>query len=187
MVGASPNFSDVHIIRALILLSREEIGRKNLVKGLGIGEGSVRTILKRLRKGGLVRSSKKGQLLSKKGKGYIQKYLKRFTAPIEFKSVDSGKFCSVAIIHKKADRIKTGFEQRDIAVGAGADSVLVLNYKNRKLEFPTKDVRLSDFPDLIEGLKGFRFNEDDVVIISFARTYQKAEDGAVAVALDLIR
>lgn len=187
MVGASPSFSEVHVVRALILLSGYKIGRKRLVKSLGIGEGSVRTILKGLRRNALIKSSRKGQMLSEKGRNYIQKYLKKFTAPKEFRTIETGRFSSLIIIHKMADKIKTGFEQRDIAVGAGSESVLILNYKNGKLDFPTTDLRLSDFHDLIKGLNGVILKENDVVVISFARTYPRAEDGAVAIALDLIK
>lgn len=186
MVGASPSFSEGHVIRTLILISGNEIGRKKLVRILGVGEGSVRTILKRLKKEGFIKSGRMGQLLSEKGGSYVQNLFKYFTAPKEFGPVKNGGFESVIIVHERADRIKTGFEQRDIAVNAGSEGVLVLNYKNGKLEFPTSDVKLSDFPDLIEKLKGFRFRENDVAIIAFAGTYPKAEDGAIAVAMNLI-
>jgi len=187
MAGASPNFSEVHVIRTLMLLSAGEMGRKGLVKVLGIGEGSVRTILKIFRREGFIRSSGRGQTLSERGRNHIREYLKKFNVPGEFRQTETGRLGSVIAIHKTADRIKTGFEQRDIAVNAGSESVLILKYKNGKLEFPTKDVRLSDFPDLIEGLKEFKFRKGDVVVLSFAKTYPKAEDGALAVALDLIR
>lgn len=190
MAGASPSFSGVHVIRALMLLNTGKTGRKNLVKVLGVGGGSVRTILKRLRRDGFIKSSKKGQMLTDKGRNHVQRHLKKFTAPMEFKIAEKGKFGSLIIIRKMADKIKTGFEQRDIAVMAGSDSVLVLNYKNGRLEFPTTtDVTLFDFPDLITGLNEFnpRFREDDVVVLSFGKTYSRAEDGAIAVALDLIK
>lgn len=187
MVGASPSFSDVHVVRAILALENEKMGRKRLVKFLGLGEGSVRTILKKLKNQSLINSDRQGHELTSKGEKEVQKYLRKFSFPEKFPSRDlEGKFKVLTIVHNSSHRIKTGMEQRDTALNAGADGAILLVFKNKELEFPTPDISLSKFPDTKKRLKELRLNERDTVVISFGKTIAKAEDGAIAIALDLI-
>jgi len=189
MVGAAPSFSEAHLVRALLMLNSGRVGRKNLVRILGVGEGSVRTIIKRLKGDGLIKSSKQGHELTQKGKETVENYLNKFSMPGEFKASDlslhSGEESSLIIVHEAADRISNGLEQRDIARDAGATSIAILLYKKRILEFPTPEVRLSQFPDSGKELENLDLKEGDAILISFGKTEAKAENGAVAVALQL--
>lgn len=186
MVGASPSFSDVHVIRTLLALGDERMGRKRLVRLLGLGEGSVRTILKKLGSQSLIKSSRQGHELTLKGRSRARDYLERFTFPQEFHPGDlSEGFKSLLVIHNASDKIKTGMEERDIALASGADGALILVFKDRGLGFPAPDVRLSDFPETERELGKMKLREGDVIVISFGKTKARAEDGAVAIALDL--
>jgi len=185
MVGASPDFSDVHLMRTLLILKRERIGRKKLVKMLGLGEGSVRTILRSLKDKNLIKSSKSGHELTSCGFGYIKEYLEKFTSPIEFSSPDLKDFigenkASLIISHNASSRIRKGVEQRDTAIKAGADGAIILVYED-ELRFPVSDISLPEFKD-----KFFDLKKGDVVILGFADNYADAENGAIAIALDLI-
>ncbi|MBU4407040.1 MAG: hypothetical protein KKB24_05580, partial [Candidatus Altiarchaeota archaeon] len=114
MVGAAPSFSEAHLVRALLMLSSGRVGRKNLVKILGVGEGSVRTIIKRLKGEGLIKSSKQGHELTQKGKETVENYLNKFSMPGEFKADDlslhPGEESSSVIVYGAADRISNGLE-----------------------------------------------------------------------------
>jgi len=190
MAGAAPSFSEVHIVRTLLLLTSCRVGRKKLVRILGIGEGSVRTILKGLKRDGLINSGKQGQELTGKAKREVNRYMNKFSMPMEFKAGDlalaDGTFHSLVIVHNAAEKIGSGVEQRDIARDAGALSIALLLYKNGRLEFPTPDVELSQFPASRKELENLELREGDVVVISFGKTKAGAENGAVAVALDLL-
>jgi len=192
MAGAAPSFSEVHVVRTLLLLNSGRIGRKNLVGILGVGEGSVRTIIKKLKRDGFIKSSKQGHELTEKGRERIHRYLHKFSIPIEFKSSDLA-ICpektlhSLIIIHNSAEKIGTGIEQRDIARDAGALSIALLLYKKGRPEFPTQEVKLSQFPESSKELENLNLKDKDVVVISFGKTKASAENGAVAVALELSR
>lgn len=187
MVGASPSFSDVHIVRTILALKNGKIGRKRLVKFLGLGEGSVRTILKRLKKQSFINSDKYGHELTQKGKVKAREYLSKFTMPKDLHPDDLIKgFKSIVILHSTSDKIKSGMEQRDLALSNGADGAMILIFKNKKLEFPTPSVKLSDFPETKKELDRLKLKEKDVVVISFAKSKASAEDGSIAIALDLI-
>jgi len=192
MVGAAPSFSRVHIVRTLLILKKKKTGRKNLVKELEIGEGSIRTILKRLKNDGLITSGKLGHELTAKGESKVLEYLERFTVPERFESGEielvegeRTEKCLI-VVYNSARKIKSGMEQRDTAFSAGAKGALVIVSKKGRLEFPTPDIKLSDFPGLTERLKKLDLQDKDTVVISFGKSYARAEDGAVAIALELL-
>lgn len=192
MVGAAPSFSEVHVVRTLFILNNRKIGRKALVEELGLGEGSVRTILKNLRKGGLIASSRLGHELTEEGEKRIREYLLRFSYPQPFELegigflTAEGMYHSLVVVHNASEKIGNGMEQRDKAFSVGARGALVLIHKEKKSRLPTEEVDLSDFPQMADKLIGLELREGDVVVISFGESYAKAEDGAIAVALDLL-
>ena len=187
MVGAAPSFSKVHLLRALLIIKKIEMGRKNLVKKLGVGEGSVRTILGKLKQDKLIISAKEGHKLTKKGQVYLKKYLKRFTLPQKFYSdeISQDSAQSLIVVHNVASKIKSGIREHDLAVKAGADGSLVLIYKNNNLKFPGNDHSLDNYPNLKNKVSDLKLMEDDAIIIVFGKTETDAENGALAIALDL--
>ena len=185
MAGAAPSFSEVHVARALFLISDGNIGRKKLVKLLEIGEGSARTLLKGLREKKLINSSKKGHELTKKGKLHVKKILEKFSRPCEiFSSIVEGKK-SVVIVHNVVHKIDKGIEERDISLRAGANGAIVLGYSNG-IKMPVSDLKLND-SDLLNEIKKFNLQNGDVIVVSFANTNASAENGALAIALNLTK
>lgn len=184
MVGAAPSFSEVHLVRTLLLLENSQLGRKKLVQLLEVGEGSTRTILKRLKKEKLVSSSKQGHSLTAKGQRKIQTYLKKFSRPRKIKAkIVEGKKIAV-VVHKAINKINKGLEERDLAVKVGAQGVLLFKYRN-KISPTVSDFKLNDFPDLLVEIKKFNLQRGDVLVISFGDTLASAENGAIAIALHL--
>lgn len=157
------------------------MGRKQLAEKLGVGEGSMRTILNTLKKQSLITSSRGGHALTTKGKNFLGK-------PLEFVRVDAsdltvGEVDVATIVRGAAAKVKKGIEQRDEAIKAGADGATVLVFKAGRLQFPDgfTEVNLK-FEKLIET---FRPREGDVVIIGTGRDAVKAEAGARAAARTL--
>jgi len=187
MVGAAPSFGEVHLARTLFLLSEKPVGRKRLVKLLGVGEGSVRTIIKKLSSKGFLLSSKQGHSLSRKGAGEVRRILGCFARPVEFHSTDvPGPKQSLVVVREAADRIrKIGVDERDVAVRAGASGSVIMVFKEGKVGFPSDHFDAGKFKDLEAKLASITLTENDVVVISFADSSTSAEDGALAVALAL--
>jgi hypothetical protein len=185
MAGADPSFTEVHLLRALYILHSGTVGRKRLVKLLGVGEGSVRTIIKRLTAEGLISPSKAGHSLTMLGMKRVSDKLERMGKPASFDSVDLVTGCqSVVIIFGAANRVGDGVILRDVALKAGADGAVII-VQDGGLRFPGTGLELTDYPGAKARLESLGMNDGDIAVIGFASDYQKAEDGAVAVALKL--
>jgi DNA-binding PadR family transcriptional regulator len=182
--GPLPRFTDAQIRRALELIAeRKGIGRKQLARELGIGEGSIRTILNRLKERSFITSNRSGQLITAKGRRELGKTL-------EYVQIDAGDLTVgdvdvATIVRKSAARVSRGIEQRDEAIKAGAAGATVLVYKSRKLQFPDgfQEVK-QQFANKLMMI--FKLREGDVIIIGSAGDALKAEAGAKAAARSLL-
>lgn len=183
--GPLPRFAESQVRRALeIIAERKGLGRKQLAKELGVGEGSVRTILDRLKKRGLITSSRGGHSITTKGRHELGKAL-------EYVQIDAGDLTVsdvdvATIVRNAAARVGRGIEQRDEAIKAGADGATVLIFKSGKLQFPDgfMEVRQEVGGKLARVFKPY---EGDVIIIGSARDAVKAEAGAKAAARTLFQ
>lgn len=189
MAGASPNFSDIHIIRTLIAL-QTRIGRKKLLKEIGIGEGSMRTILKKLKTKSLIDSTKKGHKLNDVGLEHLNEYLKKFTIPFKIHADDivAGKKTGI-VVRGASGKITTGLLERDTAVRAGASGALILKCcSGAKLKFPDEIRSIDDYPGFTSELVNLNvdFNPGDVLIVAFSDCYIVSENACIAIALNLI-
>lgn len=183
-IGPLPRFAEVHVRRALELIAEhEQIGRKQLARELGVGEGSMRTILNQLKKRGLITSSRVGHALTAKGKHALGK-------PFEFVQINAGNltvgdFDIATIVHGAAKKVERGIEQRDEAIKAGAMGATVLIFRKGKFQFPNGFMRIErELNDTL--MRIFKPREGDVIIIGSARDVLKAEAGARAAVRTLL-
>lgn len=179
MVGAEASFSAVHLLRALFALSKGEISKKELAKDLGIGDGSIRTLLKRLKQEGLVTSSRRGHRLSSKGEEIVGKTKKIISFPMRVISVKNG--CAV---HIKGKCVSSGLALRDDGVRAGASMALVLNINKGELSFPEEGMKFCDsMPKLNEEIVDRLGVKDGVMVVCSAKDYNSAENAVLTVAM----
>ncbi|MHA2084619.1 MAG: hypothetical protein ACXABD_12755, partial [Candidatus Thorarchaeota archaeon] len=77
----SPAFGPHHTAVVLNMIGREQpLGRYDICARMSIGEGSVRTLLKRLSESGyIIAEGKQGQVLTLKRTGSIHQSLKRYS------------------------------------------------------------------------------------------------------------
>ncbi len=191
MAGASPSFSEVHVVRTVIAL-KSRVGRKKLLREIGIGEGSMRTILKKLKAGGFIDSGKTGHLLNGSGVEYLNGYMKKFTAPFKIYANDivGGRKTGV-VVRGVSGKITTGVKERDIAVRTGASGAIVLKYDGnlKKLTFPDEVQSTGDFPEFENEIKSLNidFNSGDVLVVAFSDDYIVSENAVLEIALSLAR
>lgn len=181
--GPLPRFSKIHVQLTLELISKHKrIGRKQLTSKLGIGEGSVRTILDHLKKEGLISSSKGGHSLTEKGKSLLGE--PQPLVPVAAGDLAIGKVSVATIVRGAADRVKRGIEQRDEAIKVGADGATVLIFRGGKLRllggFAAIKKEISE-----KLIKSLQPREGDVVIIGAGKDLLTAEAGARAAARTL--
>ena len=189
--GPYPSFSIFHIIKALELIAKmSQVGRGKLSEELKIGEGATRTLIERLKDAHLISASRKGCALTVKGEKVWNEFQSTFPQKI---NLDKNELtlanCNIAVqISRGGNKIRTGLEQRDAAIIAGARSAITIVLRRKKMVIPSisNDVA-RDFPSVFSQLTEFlKLKENDAVVIGSADNWKQAEYGAWAAAWTLI-
>ena len=180
MVGNTQNFTKIDILRCFLRLNKNT-GRQDLARELELGEGTVRTMLKILKSKKLLDSTKKGHFLSKKGNETLSKIYEFISAP---KIVAMGKIYpntkKICILIRNVQNLKELYRLRDIAVKNKADGAIILKFDG-KLYAPESGYE-QDYKELE---KYFDFRNKDVLVIAFSSEKRHAENGALAIAIEL--
>jgi len=187
MKGPRKQFDKVHILRTLFILEQEnEIGRKELVKKLGIGEGSVRGVLDYLSEKDYVTSAvAKGHQLTTKGKEVIKKIHALVAGPqiVDAKELTVGEKNVAVLVRDAANHVSLGIHERDAAIKIGSLGATVLIVKNNQLLFPGESEVTVGNEELH---RLFSLRNGDVILIGTDTRYDRAENAAVAGLLTLI-
>lgn len=180
MVGNIPNFTKIDILRCLLRFNKN-ISRQELARELELGEGTVRSILEDLKSKKFLGSTKKGHFLSSKGHEMLLRIYGLITAPKEIKLQDTYPDSKkVGVVVRDALSLKGLYKIRDIAVKNGADGAIILKFENR-LYAPE-----SNYEQSYEELESnFDFKNNDVLAIAFSNKKRHAENGALAIAVEL--
>lgn len=185
-------FSDVLMMRTLIEIRKNPlIGRKVLSDKVGISEGSMRALLGYLKKQNFINATRKGHALVVDGNEIMDKFLKFCSFPFKISLPDMTPYECVGIILKNAsEKIKSGIEERDIAIREGCNGAFILLFTNNKFKFPFINTSILDFPVSLEFLNNIarreNLKENDVVVICFADDHIKAENGVIKISLSKI-
>jgi len=188
--GPSTTFTIFHVFYALELLSERSLGRNKLAEKLNVGDGAVRTIISRLREAALIETSKEGCTLTQKGLDIWRQFQEIFPKRVEIprSELAQSEFNFAFLVKKSAQKVKSGIDQRDAAIIAGARKALVIVIKNGHLCIESvSDCIEKQYPKAANLLlKELIPQEDDVIIISGAESYLKAKRGAFAASWSLI-
>jgi hypothetical protein len=154
-----PSYDYVHIILSLYIFGKypRGIGRYRLGKELGLGSGTVRSLMDKLKKENInfievtnssskkeIDQKKKGHILTKKGLDFLRKFKKKI--PL-IEKVDYSILKSIIIesenistfmclVRGAADKIGNGVEQRDAAIKINGLGATCLIYDGQNLTFP---------------------------------------------------
>ena len=190
--GPAPVFSHLHICDALLVIGDEgPTGRLELSRELGIGEGTIRTIIGRLTKAGIITIAEDGCRLTKKGVTLYHRLRDKLSKvqPVDAHELSLDKTSAAIVVKASGGLVKRGVEQRDAAVRAGATGACTLIYKNGAYLMPTgsTDSRLPPNDKLARILSElFAPSDNDVLIIASAPKKELAGYGAIAAALTLM-
>lgn len=180
MVGNIPNFTKIDILRCFLRFNKN-LGRQEIARELGLGEGTVRTILNILKSKKLLDSTKKGHFLSRKGQETLNQINDCIGMPRNIQTQDiypnSEK---TGVLVRNITNLKELYRLRDIAVKNKADGAIILKFED-KLYAPEFDYE-QDYKELE---KYFDFRNSDVLVIAFANDGKDAENGALAIAIEL--
>lgn len=190
--GPAPGFEYPQLCAALLLVGDEKtVGRTQLSKKLNLGEGTVRTIIRHLSRGRVVKSTKQGCTLTPRGKTIYRRLRAKLS---KVHVVDARTLAldteSMAVLVKAASRkVRQGLEQRDTAVRAGATGACTVLMKKGKFVMPMgMDEWRMDLQDpLVKELTiTFEPEDEDVIIITSAPQPDVAEYAAIAAGLTLV-
>ena len=182
MVGAYPKFSKLDVFKSFLLIENVH-SREKLAKLLGLGEGTIKTILKILKDKKLVISTKRGHFLSKRGKLYVRKVKKnliwipkwkKHLKPIEKTEK------SICIVFNPKKNFKV-YELRDLVVKAGADGALIFKVEKNKLLMPPDKKERKEYKELKKEFPTLR--EGSLLVISFS-SKNKAENGSLNIGIN---
>ncbi len=142
--GVRPGFNKYHVYLALTLLSSgKPIGRKALSRALGMGEGSVRTLVRRLRELGLVRVDPvAGILITDLGTKVVNvlgnKLVIVGSVDLTFSDICGECRISTLLLRDGIDVVKKVgvLRVRDLIVKKGGDGGLIIYYLDNGFKLP---------------------------------------------------
>ncbi len=188
------NFNVVDAIQSIKLIGDHKlISRLKLSKILGLGEGSIRTLIKRMKTTNLIKTIRSGVYLTDQGKllyDILRKYIKdEFEIPKDIAirlTNQEHNYCLV--VADLSDKIKKGIEERDIAIRFGANVLITLVHKYNKLFFPDGYEFNEEYKECSKYLfSKVQFKDGDLVIISGSDNERGARNGAYAAFYNLLR
>jgi hypothetical protein len=189
--GPSPSFGRAHALLAFMTIAASgTIGRKALAESSGLGEGSIRTVLKKFRQGRYVTTNPLGCHLTDSGKELYESISKKLTfiLPLQNSKFTVGASQVAVLVRSGASSVGSGIDQRDSAVQVGAAGATTYVIKSGRFAVPGGSPDCErDFPGgpwsaLRDGLKP---RNGDAVILCGARDETTAKLGALSAALTL--
>ncbi|MGA1975304.1 MAG: DUF4443 domain-containing protein [Conexivisphaerales archaeon] len=180
--GPRASFTIAHVLYALFLIDDIHVGRQKLAAGLSVGEGTARTLLRRLTLRGLIKADRNGCHLTSKGKTLYDEVRGSFYL---FKPRSEGFLgktsCGVGV--RGGGALANGLSERDQAVRAGADGAMTLVYRDGELVMPGLSNLSREYPDLAENvLKVVTPDPGDALVISWGRETGGVVYGALSAA-----
>jgi len=190
--GPNPGFGREHAILAFITIGNAgTISRQSLALQSGLGQGSVRTILKKFRQEGYVKADPFGCHLTDSGEALYRSILRKVTPfiSIDGSPLSVGKSQIAVLVRARGTSITNGIDQRDSAIRVGATGATSYVIRGNKFAIPGGSSDCGkDFPSKTwSTLRGeLKPKDGDAVIVCGASDETTARLGALSAALTLL-
>jgi hypothetical protein len=190
----APVFKPHHAAVALTLIGREQpLGRYDLCEKMSIGEGSVRTLLKRFSEANLIEAEgKQGQTLTSYGQTLFDSVTKDVPIglALDVRRLVMYDYAFANLVKGRVNKVTDGIRQRDEAIiqgGYGQAGATTLIQKAGSLVMPPDDFHiLHEYEEeTILVIESLRTENDDVVIIGSANEPNLAREVAMAAVMTL--
>jgi hypothetical protein len=189
--GPRAVFTQVHVLKALLAIgSSAGVGRGRLGTLTGLGQGEVRTLIKRLKDNELIVIGSDGCRLSKKGEKEYSKIssLLVWSGPVEARGLHLGTKCWAALVRGAAAHVRYGIEQRDAAIKAGADGAFTSIFEAGRFIIPGEgtDCEEKGHTEPWITVRSAGPRHGDAVVVTGSATEADSENGALAAVLSLL-
>jgi Domain of unknown function (DUF4443) len=188
--GPRAVFSEVHVLKAILAIGAgRAVGRGRLGSLVGLGQGEVRTLIKRMKEKELIVIEPDGCRLSRKGEREFQKLREKipWSSAVDASSLGIGERCSAVLVRGAAGSVRKGIEQRDAAIRVGAMGAFTALYARGRFTLPGggEDCEKDGPPELWPAARSAGPREGDALIVVGADSDEAAELGTLAAALTL--
>ena len=190
--GPAPTYGAAHVLLVLLKIGESGVvGRHALATEVGLGEGAVRTVIKWLKNDGYITVKANGCWLTPKGERAYRELKNSIpkTLVLPRTELTVGRVQVAVIVRRKSDRVKTGLEQRDSSILAGASGATTYTVKGSRFEVPGSpgDAERAFPADAWTELRsGLKPKDKDVVIVCGSEEKQTSLLGAISAALTLL-
>ena len=190
----APAFKPHQAAVALVMIGREQpLGRYELCDKMSIGEGSVRTLLKRLSEANYIEpEGKQGQRLTSSGQRLFDEIVRDIPIGLmlDVKQLVMYEYAFANLVKDKASIVTDGVRQRDEAIiqgGYGKAGASTLIQKNVRLVMPPDDfhILLAYEAETLLIIESLRPEDNDVVIIGSADDPNVAREVSMAAVMTL--
>lgn len=191
-LGPFPTFDRAHLVLAFVTIGqRGNVGRHSLATSSGLGEGAVRTVIKRLKEEGFASVGSTGCHLTPGGKRVYDSLAEMLSPvlPLRTSDLTVGPHQVAVALRKGESSITNGIDQRDAAIKVGAAGATTYVIRAGKFRIPGGSTDCErDFPSEVWRTlkKELGPKEGDSVILCGASTQSLATLGAVAAAISLL-
>jgi len=188
--GIRPKYSSYHVIKVLELLGlKQPIGRIKLAEEVGLGETSIRTMIRRLKdKNIVIVDPVAGAILSDKG---LMLWNTWSQAIKNCKNVNVshliGNKPTACLIISKGENVvnKIGLiKVRDTIIRHGADGALIVLFDEKGAYIPSPTGEKYYDEQLTQNLN--TCSSEDVVLITWSKTYRDAERSLIEALISLL-
>jgi predicted transcriptional regulator len=190
----APAFKPHQAAVALIMIGREQpLGRYELCDKMSIGEGSARTLLKRLTESDYIEpEGKQGQRLTISGQRLFDEIIRDVPRGLmlDVKQLVMYDYAYANLVKGRASLVTDGVRQRDEAIiqgGYGKAGASTLVQKNVRLVMPPDDfhILLAYEAETVLIIESLRPEDNDVIIIGSADEPNLAREVSMAAVMTL--
>jgi hypothetical protein len=190
--GPSPSFDRAHVLLSFLTIGAAgTIGRQALARQTGLGQGAIRTVLKKLREEGFADADFSGCHLSRAGLRLYESLTARLSPFVQVtgSQLTVGSSQAALAARGTARKVKSGIEQRDSAIRVRAAGATTYVIRAGKFTIPggSTDCEM-DFPNRAWALlrKELKPKNGDAVILCGAVDETTARIGVLSAALTLL-
>jgi hypothetical protein len=189
--GPRAVFTQVHVLKALVAIGRSgKLGRGRLGTLTGLGQGEVRTLIKRLKDNQFIVIEAEGCRLSKKGEKEYEKLssLLLWSGPVTARPLHLGSKCWAVLVAGAEKAVRYGIEQRDAAIKAGADGAFTSAFRSDRFTVPGEgaDCEKNGPSEPWISIRRASPHDGDVIVVTGSTVESDAENGALAAFLTLV-